>query len=68
LAAAELKVAAEIERGKVLAGCGDAETLVRIENLADRAVRKLGLKPGQAAPKLSFVQRLMQDKEVANGS
>jgi hypothetical protein len=65
LTAAELRVAAENERAKVLAGHGSADDLVRVENLADRAVRKLGLKPGQAAPRLSYVERLMQKKEPA---
>lgn len=60
LAAAELKVAAEIERAKLLAGQGDADAPVRVENLAARAERKLGLKPGQVAPRTSYVERLMQ--------
>jgi hypothetical protein len=41
--AAELTVAAEDARAKLLAGDGDANAVVRIENLAGRAVRKLGL-------------------------
>lgn len=53
LAAAELTVAAESMRSKVLAGAGDVEQLVRIENLASRAVRRLGIKPG--APKAEHV-------------
>jgi hypothetical protein len=39
--AAELMVAAEEARGKLLTGDGDANGVVRIENLAARAVRKL---------------------------
>jgi hypothetical protein len=43
LRAAELMVAAEEARARLLAGNGDADGVVRIENLAARAVRKLGL-------------------------
>jgi hypothetical protein len=49
LACAELRVAAENERAKVLAGHGSADDLVRLENLAARAERKLALPKG--APK-----------------
>lgn len=55
--AAELTVAAEDARAKLLAGDGDANAVVRIENLAARAVRKLGLVERQrdaAKPKLSL--------------
>jgi hypothetical protein len=53
LAAAELKVAAENERAKLLAGAGNADALVRVENLAARAERKLGIKAGASAkPKM----------------
>jgi hypothetical protein len=41
--AAELTVASENARAKLLAGNGDANEVVRLENLAGRAVRKLGL-------------------------
>ena len=45
LAAAELKVAAEDARKRLLDGTGgDADALVRLENLAHRAERKLGLR------------------------
>jgi hypothetical protein len=50
LAAAELKVAAEDARKRMLGGGGDADQLVRLENLAHRAERKLGIKPS-AGPK-----------------
>jgi hypothetical protein len=50
LAAAELTVAAEEARAALLAGSGDIEQVVRLENLAARAVRRLGVKPG-VAPK-----------------
>src|ERR1700733_1666666 len=43
LRAAELVVAAEDARAKLLAGNGDAVAVVRLENLAGRAIRKLGL-------------------------
>jgi hypothetical protein len=48
LAASELLVAAENARAALLAGRGDVDQVVRIENLAARAVRRLGLKPGDA--------------------
>jgi hypothetical protein len=44
LAAAELTVAAEAARAALLAGGGDIEQVVRLENLAARAVRRLGIK------------------------
>jgi hypothetical protein len=44
LTAAELKVAAEEARKALLDGNGDAEQLVRLENLAHRAERRLGIK------------------------
>jgi hypothetical protein len=46
LAAAELMVAAETARAALLAGTGDIDQVVRLENLSGRAVRKLGIKPG----------------------
>jgi hypothetical protein len=50
LTAAELTVAAETARAALLAGTGDIDAVVRLENLASRSVRKLGIKPG-AHPK-----------------
>ncbi len=44
LTAAELKVSAETARKLLLEGNGDADALVRLENLAHRAERKLGIK------------------------
>ena len=44
LTAAELKTAAEDARKALLDGKGDGDQLVRLENLAFRAERKLGLK------------------------
>jgi hypothetical protein len=43
LQAAELTVAAEDARARLLAGQGDADQVVRLQNLAQRAVRKLGI-------------------------
>lgn len=43
LRAAELMVAAEEARAKLLAGEGDANAVVRMENRAARAARKLGV-------------------------
>jgi hypothetical protein len=50
LAASELMVAAEGARAEFLAGRGDIEQIVRLENLAARAVRRLGIKPDAAVP------------------
>jgi hypothetical protein len=41
--AAELKIAAEDGRAALRAGKGDADQVVRMENAADRAERRLGL-------------------------
>jgi hypothetical protein len=49
LAAAELMVAAEMARVDLLAGKADVDQLVKLENLAARAIRRLGIKPGAAA-------------------
>ena len=43
LRAAELMVAGEIARAKLLEGTGDADTVVRLEGAADRALKRLGL-------------------------
>jgi hypothetical protein len=48
LRAAELTVAAETARAKLLAGDGDIDAVVRIEGMAARSVRALGIKPGKA--------------------
>jgi hypothetical protein len=54
LAAAELKAAAETARADLLAGKTTIGDVVLLENAADRAVRRLDLKPpGSAAPTLS---------------
>jgi hypothetical protein len=50
LNAAELTAAAENERAKLLAGDGDVEQIIRLENLASRAVRRLGVQPSAARP------------------
>jgi hypothetical protein len=44
LTAAELKVACEDARTKMLEGDGDVDALVRLENLSNRAEKRLGLK------------------------
>ena len=55
LAAAELKAASELMRDKLLAGAPDVDhvLLVKIEGLANRAERKLGIAPrvGPKPPK-----------------
>lgn len=50
LRAAELTVAAESARAKLLAGTGDADSCVRLEGAASRAVRALGLDREAAKP------------------
>jgi hypothetical protein len=58
LAAAELKVAAEDARKRTLDGAGDADALVRIENLAHRAERKLRIKPANKPSGPSLAEHL----------
>jgi hypothetical protein len=54
IAAAELVLAAETARARLLAGDGDIDQVVRLENLSGRAVRRLGIKTGKpAAPSLA---------------
>jgi hypothetical protein len=61
--AAELTVAAENARAKLLKGDGDGNAVVRLENLATRAVRKLGLADRQnAAKSTSSVADYMREK------
>jgi hypothetical protein len=50
--AAELVTLAEAERAKAMRGEPvDLSSLIRIEGAADRAVRRLGIKPGADQPK-----------------
>jgi hypothetical protein len=50
--AADLVIIAEQARGKALRGAEvDLGDLTRLEGAADRAVRRLGIKPGANAPK-----------------
>jgi hypothetical protein len=58
LAAAELVVAAERARAKVLADGGDIEQLIRLENLAARATRRLGVKPNCESRPPSLAEHL----------
>ena len=57
LRAAELTTAAEVARGKLLSGIGDADQVVKLENMAARAVRALGIgrKRKPAGPTLARV-------------
>jgi hypothetical protein len=50
LRAAELTVAAETARAKLLAGDGEIDAVVRIEGMAARSVRGLGIKSTTSAP------------------
>lgn len=63
LAAAELMVAAENARAELLAGGGDVEQIVRLENLANRAVRRLGIKAAEA-PRLTIREQLIAEAEA----
>lgn len=64
LAAAELMVAAENARTKLLAGQGDIEQIVRLENLANRAVRRLGLKHSDATPQPTIREVLIAEAQA----
>jgi hypothetical protein len=57
LSAAELTVAAEKVRADLLAGSGDLDAVVRIENLAARALRRLGLGKPMPPPRLPLADR-----------
>jgi hypothetical protein len=50
LAAAELVAASEMARAEFLLGRGDIGQVIRLENLAARSVRRLGIKPATSAP------------------
>lgn len=64
--AAELMVAAENLRARLINGDGDANQLVRLENLADRAVRSLGLPEANAVPAhVPLRERLASEIAVA---
>jgi hypothetical protein len=62
LAAAELTVAAENARAELLAGLGDIEQIVRLENLATRAVRRLGLQAATAPQGPTLAEHLAKLK------
>jgi hypothetical protein len=49
LAAAELVVASETARAELLAGRGDVEQTIRLENLAARTTKRLGIHDAAAA-------------------
>jgi len=66
LAAAELVVAAETARAALLAGTGDVDQVVRLENLSARAIRKLGIK-GAAAKGPSLAEHLAARAAEAAG-
>jgi hypothetical protein len=71
IAAAELKCAAEDLRARLLAGpnsgLADVEQIIRLENAADRAVRKLGIKPGaELAPRETYADLAARAQAQAN--
>jgi hypothetical protein len=70
LACAELSLACENERAKLLRGDGDANAVVRLENARDRALRKLGLAdppdPEESKPTLKeYLERRNNTSEGA---
>jgi hypothetical protein len=66
LAAAELTVAAETARVQLLAGKADVDQLVKLENLAARAIRRLGIKPGAAAAPTQSLAAYLASKQAAS--
>jgi hypothetical protein len=65
IAAGELQVLAEEARAAALkSGSPDLDQVVRVQGAADRAVRRLGIKPGAAAPQLSMRERLIAEAEA----
>jgi hypothetical protein len=66
LAAAELTVAAEAARARLLAGDGDIDSVVRIENLAARALRRLNIKPASKPPVPSLREYLARRAAAAH--
>jgi hypothetical protein len=62
ISAAELTLAAEDARAKLLAGNGDPDQVVRLENLAHRTVRKLGIDGhrGDGKPKPTLADYMRQ--------
>lgn len=66
--AAELMVAAENLRAKLISGDGDANQLVRLENLADRAVRGLALPEPASAPAHVPLRERLASKAMAAAS
>jgi hypothetical protein len=65
LAASELVVGAEKARADLLAGRGDVDQVVRLENLSARALRRLGLGKPAAKPRIPFAERLLADEGPA---
>jgi hypothetical protein len=61
LAAVELAVAAETARAALLAGRGDVDQVIRLENLSARALRRLGLGGRREAPSADFSTLLPDD-------
>jgi hypothetical protein len=59
-------VAAECARAKVLADGGDVEQLVRLENLAARATRRLGVKPASQSKPPSLTEHLARRARERN--
>jgi hypothetical protein len=68
LRAAELVVASEQARAKLLAGEGDADMVVRLEGASDRAIRRLGIKAGKpdATPRLRDYLAEAADRHAAD--
>lgn len=69
LRAAELTTAGEIARGKLLSGVGDADQVVKLENMAARAVRALNIrnKGATTGPTLAEYLASLPDDGAAGG-
>ena len=65
LRAAELTVAAETARAKLLAGEGDPDVVVRLEGMAARSVKVLDIKPPGEPPAVPFDQYLARGRTVS---
>jgi hypothetical protein len=67
LAAVQLVVKAEIEGAKIIAEDGDPNELVRLQNAADRAMRRLGLdRAPPAAKRKQTLADYARDRATAN--
>jgi hypothetical protein len=65
IAAAELQVLAEEARAAALkSGAPDLDQVVRVQGAADRAVRRLGIKPGPPPPQPTIREVLIAEAQA----